>query len=387
MDRKALRLTAVTIVVAWTLYGCAMGSEGPSTAAVAAEADADAGIDVGFFYDRLAPYGDWVQFAPYGWCWSPYNTPVGWRPYTDGRWVYTDDYGWTWDSDWDWGWACFHYGRWVSDDDLGWLWVPGYEWGPAWVAWRSGPGYVGWAPLPPEVRWRAGVGLELGHFDLDRDIPHRHWVFVPDRFFDGPALRRHVLLPSGNAVVLEHTHNATRIEIAAGHIVDFGIEIGDIEKATGRPVPHFHLRSVGSVAAAHLPREHHDEIDMFRPRVRPGPAGLRPPLPFETDRRYQLERGQMEERHQAEQAFQQQRHEAERREEGVNREELQHRQEAERQALRDEQQRQLRQLDHRQQRERQRFQPQRERRSEGEPQRREGGQREGQRREGERRQQ
>lgn len=125
MDRKALRLTAVIIAVVWTLYGCAAGSEGPSTAAPA-KADAGEDVDIGFSYDRLAPYGDWVQFAPYGWCWSPYSTPVGWRPYTDGRWVYTDDYGWTWDSDWDWGWACFHYGRWVSSDDLGWLWVPGH---------------------------------------------------------------------------------------------------------------------------------------------------------------------------------------------------------------------------------------------------------------------
>ena len=47
----------------------------------------------------------------YGWSWTPYDVPIDWRPYSVGRWVYTDD-GWTWMSQEPWGWATYHYGRW-----------------------------------------------------------------------------------------------------------------------------------------------------------------------------------------------------------------------------------------------------------------------------------
>src|SRR6185295_7816837 len=91
-------------------------------------------VDVNTFYDQLSPYGDWVQSREYGWVWVP-NVDAGWRPYTEGRWVYTD-FGWTWVDDEEWGWAPFHYGRWYEDASLGWAWVPGSEWGPAWVSWQ-----------------------------------------------------------------------------------------------------------------------------------------------------------------------------------------------------------------------------------------------------------
>jgi hypothetical protein len=115
--------------------------------------------DIGFFYDQLAPYGEWFQLQSYGWVWTPHDVPDGWRPYTDGRWAYTD-YGWTWVSDWEWGWAPFHYGRWLFDPYYGWVWVPGREWAPAWVAWHYGSGWVGWAPLPPGVNWQIGVNID-----------------------------------------------------------------------------------------------------------------------------------------------------------------------------------------------------------------------------------
>jgi len=38
-------------------------------------------VDIGFFYDDLAPYGSWVERPSYGWVWSPRITRVGWRPY------------------------------------------------------------------------------------------------------------------------------------------------------------------------------------------------------------------------------------------------------------------------------------------------------------------
>jgi hypothetical protein len=68
-------------------------------------------VDVSVFVEPLAPYGTWTSVEGYERVWIPRNVPQGWRPYTDGRWVYTDD-GWTWVSDHEWGWAPFHYGRW-----------------------------------------------------------------------------------------------------------------------------------------------------------------------------------------------------------------------------------------------------------------------------------
>jgi len=104
------------------------------------------------FQSALEPYGSWQPHPRFGEVWVPYDLPQGWRPYTYGRWVYTEEWGWYWVSDEeeaDWGWVTFHYGRWAHDRRLGWFWVPGDEWGPAWVDWRRGEDYVGWAPLPP----------------------------------------------------------------------------------------------------------------------------------------------------------------------------------------------------------------------------------------------
>ncbi|PYQ68360.1 MAG: hypothetical protein DMF53_00340, partial [Acidobacteria bacterium] len=30
-----------------------------------------ASVDLGFFYDSLAPYGNWIQRPSYGWVWTP----------------------------------------------------------------------------------------------------------------------------------------------------------------------------------------------------------------------------------------------------------------------------------------------------------------------------
>jgi hypothetical protein len=107
-----------------------------------------ASVDVGFFYDQLAPYGNWIERPNYGWVWTPRNVSASWRPYQAGHWVWSDE-GWTWLTDEPYGWATYHYGRWYQDPELGWAWVPGSDWAPAWVSWQEGDGNVGWAPLPP----------------------------------------------------------------------------------------------------------------------------------------------------------------------------------------------------------------------------------------------
>ena len=110
-----------------------------------------ASVDLGFFYDNLAQYGNWIQRPNYGWVWTPRDTSASWRPYQAGHWVWSDQ-GWTWLSDEPYGWATYHYGRWYQDPEIGWAWVPGNDWGPAWVSWQEGKDYVGWAPLPPGAK-------------------------------------------------------------------------------------------------------------------------------------------------------------------------------------------------------------------------------------------
>ncbi|MEO6196469.1 MAG: DUF6600 domain-containing protein, partial [Thermoanaerobaculia bacterium] len=43
-----------------------------------------ASVDVGFFYDNLAPYGNWIQRPRHGWVWTPRSVSSNWRPYQDG---------------------------------------------------------------------------------------------------------------------------------------------------------------------------------------------------------------------------------------------------------------------------------------------------------------
>ena len=112
------------------------------------------------FYARLDPYGDWRETAQYGYVFQPRAAEGSrkWRPYTNGRWVYTDA-GWTWVSEEPFGWATYHYGRWTRLRQVGWVWMPGNEWAPAWVSWRKSDDYVGWAPLPPEATFDLRLGI------------------------------------------------------------------------------------------------------------------------------------------------------------------------------------------------------------------------------------
>src|SRR5437660_857519 len=80
-------------------------------------------ISIGVLYDKLEPYGDWIEVSDYGYCWQPRGVDSDWRPYSDGTWAYTDA-GWTWVSDEPYGWAVYHYGRWARVERVGWVWVP-----------------------------------------------------------------------------------------------------------------------------------------------------------------------------------------------------------------------------------------------------------------------
>jgi hypothetical protein len=118
----------------------------------------------------LDQHGSWRRVETYGPVWIPRAVPVGWAPYSHGRWMWDAGYGWTWVDDAPWGWAPFHYGRWVHVHGH-WAWAPGpivvrTYYAPALVAFYGTPHVsvriafgspsVAWVPLgwgEPCVPW------------------------------------------------------------------------------------------------------------------------------------------------------------------------------------------------------------------------------------------
>ena len=190
-----------------------------------------------YFYDTLSPFGFWARLSPYGYVWVPHSTAYGWRPYTSGRWLWTD-HGWTWVSSFDWGWACFHYGRWGWDAAVGWYWVPGFVWGPSWVAWRYGPGHIGWAPLPPDVRFEAGVGIS----SLPYALSDRDWVFVENRYFYDTRLSPHVIPPERNLTFVRSSQLRADISVQEDRIINRGLDVDRVSELIGQGVEEYRLR-------------------------------------------------------------------------------------------------------------------------------------------------
>ena len=170
---------------------------------------ADQGISLDVFYDNLERYGAWQEVGDYGYCWQPNQTEPDWRPYSDGRWVYTEA-GWTWDSEEPFGWAVYHYGRWANVSNVGWIWIPGIEWGPGWVSWRHSQRYVGWAPLPPEAHFNRDRGFQ-GWVDDYYDIGPSNYCFVEGRNFGAQRLRSVLIDRRQNINLMLQTVNITNI--------------------------------------------------------------------------------------------------------------------------------------------------------------------------------
>jgi hypothetical protein len=216
--------------------------------------------DVSVFYDTLSPFGTWVRMSAYGYVWVPRNMGYRWRPYTYGRWIWSD-YGWTWISDDEWGWIPFHYGRWGWDDDIGWFWVPGTVWGPAWVFWRTSDLYFGWAPLPPGLDFDLRFGFRSRRYD----IPDRYWVFVPCRDFFEPDLYRRALPFERNGTIIRATALNDRILVRDAHVINQGLDPADVRGLTGQPVQRYILRDARQAGPDQVSG---GEVRIYRPGVR-----------------------------------------------------------------------------------------------------------------------
>lgn len=325
--------------------------------------------DATLYYDDLEPYGEWFWMTDYGWVWTPYDVPADWRPYTNGRWIYTD-YGWTWESGYEWGWAPFHYGRWFFDSRYGWVWVPGREWAPAWVAWRAGGGYIGWAPLPPGSGWQVSVSIE-------ESIRPHHWCFVEDRFFVDENLRGGIILSARNVSLFRRTQYVTNYAFIQNRIVNRSLSVEQVERLTGRHVDRLRVVEADSPKAIRGPRIRGDEFITYRPERRerkegrrievppsqrqsgPGertyrpPSTTPPPQSQEILRRQEGERRRLESEQEKKRAALREEHRKElnRPPAGISRKELQKEHEAERSALEEQLKTEKKILEQRQERE------------------------------------
>ena len=212
-----------------------------------------------YFYDSLSPYGVWVHHPPYGYVWIPRISRPGWRPYTDGRWVWTE-YGWTWISSWDWGWMAFHYGRWNWDAGFGWYWVPDTVWGPAWVTWRWSNLFIGWAPLPSNAHFVSGVGVQ----SIPSGFPNTYWVFIEHNFFYQSRLNRYILPVERNLTVLSAADLRSNIIFRDERIINQGVPLVEIRRRTGQSIREYTLRDSDREAKTAIGGS---ELRIFRPTI------------------------------------------------------------------------------------------------------------------------
>jgi hypothetical protein len=197
--------------------------------------------NVTFFYESLAPYGEWVSLPNYGWAWRPsiVNLEADWRPYAHGgHWVWTD-YGWYWESNYPWAWAAFHYGRWNYDDRNHWVWIPDTTWGPAWVTWRSSDKFYGWAPLPPGSAFEPGVGFSFHNrrvgAELDFGLAEREFTFVPVNAFLEVDIGRHIVPRAQVTTVFNQTTVVKNTYITNNNrIINNGIPEQQVAARTGK---------------------------------------------------------------------------------------------------------------------------------------------------------
>jgi hypothetical protein len=202
-------------------------------------AQPDVRVSVDFFHDSLDSYGDWREVGDYGYCWQPREVDANWRPYSDGRWLYTDA-GWTWDSEEPYSWAVYHYGRWARLDRVGWVWVPGTEWAPAWVSWRGNRSHIGWAPLPPDAEFSRSVGFDA-RVDASYDIGPTSYTFVDVRNFGAPRLRTVLVESRDDIVLFSQTTNITRITYVNDNVYNDGPRYDVISRESAQPIPRLKL--------------------------------------------------------------------------------------------------------------------------------------------------
>lgn len=232
-------------------------------------------VDDGVFYDRLSPYGTWT-WTQGQYVWVPTGVDSSWRPYTRGRWLYTD-YGWTWNSYEPFGWATYHYGRWGFSTRIGWFWVPGNRWGPAWVSWRQSDDYLAWAPLPPAYdRGGFSIGVSFGN------IPRYYWSAVPSLYFLSDDLPRHYIR---NRARWRYAYGRTRpighTKIVNKTVINNVVNVNYVERHTNKTVVKRKVKRTRDWKRAGKVRG--DAYEVYRPGLREGRGRHAPNKPRKID--------------------------------------------------------------------------------------------------------
>ncbi|MDH3252253.1 MAG: hypothetical protein OEM41_05630, partial [Ignavibacteria bacterium] len=219
-------------------------------------------VSFGVFYSSLGHHGEWISVSPSVYAWRPSHVVNGWRPYTAGRWAWTDE-GWYWLSDEPWGWATYHYGRWYYDDYYGWIWLPGYEWAPAWVEWRYGGDYIGWAPLGPYAVFSINFGI---YYRTRWSTPHYYWSFVDCRYITSPSMHRYVYRSKDNTRLIGRTRGAGSVRYNGGRVVTRGPERDYVERRANIRLQSAEIVDVREEAKGGLVRsDGRERIEAYRP--------------------------------------------------------------------------------------------------------------------------
>ena len=298
--------TTRNILLALSLLGCTAGIASAQTsisAGIHIGSSGRASVDLGFFYDNLSSYGNWIERPSYGWVWTPSQVSSSWRPYQDGHWVWTDQ-GWTWISEEPYGWATYHYGRWYDDPEIGWSWVPGDEWAPAWVDWQAGDDYVGWAPLPPSYDINSGYrnGYDSGYgggynggyrdgygggysYDAGYRPAPESYIFVPERNFLSLSISSYIVPQVRVVSFFSRTRNYTNYRHDGGRIYNQGIPVDRIQRVVGRTVTRYQIADLGAEGYRQRgARIEGNQVQIFRPQVQRS-VQVAPPVSRPTARR------------------------------------------------------------------------------------------------------
>lgn len=271
---KALATSEAAVSTTTTVREDPVAAETPSEAPETVEetetddvAETRSSASYGTFYRRLEPYGAWRETNDYGYVWQPREAEESrdWRPYVDGRWVYTDA-GWTWVSEEPFGWATYHYGRWVRLRRVGWVWVPGQQWAPAWVSWRTSKDYVGWAPLPPEARFNRKTGIH-NWADNYYDIGPDQYSFVPENEFGSRRIRQSVVPVERNITIVIDTTNVTNITFANTTVVNHGPNFEEMRSRSRQPIERYRLERQVSSETSAPPTVRGDVLVMSAPAI------------------------------------------------------------------------------------------------------------------------
>jgi hypothetical protein len=222
------------------------------------------GVSFGVFYSSLSPYGEWISVGGDLYGWRPHHVAVDWRPYSYGRWIWTDD-GWYWASEEPWGWAAYHYGRWYFDDCYGWVWIPGYDWAPSWVEWRYGGDCIGWAPLSPYAVFSVSFGI---YYRTHWATPNHWWSFVDCNHINAHDMHTYVYRNDENARYIGRTRNAGSVRYEGGRVVTRGPDRDEVERRGNVRIDRADIVDVNDRQGERIVQGGNDRgrIETYRPR-------------------------------------------------------------------------------------------------------------------------